>query len=100
MLVIKHIALVKFKPGVSEGQIEDIFAQLKALKEGIPGILDFSSGRNNSPEGLNGGFTHGFIMTMQGAAARDAYLAHPEHEKVKAIALPNVENIVVFDYES
>ena len=100
MPVIHHIALVQFKPGVSQGQIEAIFAQLKSLKDRIPGILDFSSGRNNSHEGLTGGFTHGFIMTMQSAAARDAYLTHPEHEKVKAIALPKVENIVVFDYEA
>ena len=38
-------------------------------------------------------------MTFKDAAARDAYLAHPEHEKFKASALPHIEKVVVFDYE-
>ena len=42
----------------------------------IPGITRFVHGRNCSPEGLAGEFTHMFIMTFEGAAARDTSLPH------------------------
>jgi hypothetical protein len=55
-----------------------------ALRHKIPGIRDFSWGPYSSPEGLHRGFTHGFAMTFADEASRDAYLPHPEHERVKA----------------
>ena len=36
---------------------------------------------NNSPEGKNLGFTHVYMLTFEDAAARDAYLPHPDHAK-------------------
>jgi hypothetical protein len=98
--MLKHIALVKFKAGTSDNKIEELFLEIQRLKDRIPGIVDFTWGKNNSPEGLDQGFTHGFVMTMKDAAARDAYLPHPEHERVKAIVLPFVESVVVFDFNA
>ena len=72
---------------------------LERLQKSIPGILDYCDGINSSPEGLEQGFTHGFIMTFKDAAARDAYLPHPEHERVKAGILPHVESAIIFDFE-
>ena len=43
----------------------------------------------SSPEGLDQGYTHGFVMTFADATARDSYLKHPDHEKFKAAALPH-----------
>jgi hypothetical protein len=99
MPAIKHIALVKFKPGTAPQQINQAFAGIKCLTGVIPGILDYCEGVNSSHEGLNQGFTHGFIMTFKDAAARDAYLPHPEHERVKALIFPLIESVVVFDIE-
>ena len=99
MSKVKHIALIKFKDGVTEEQIQNVFDQLLEISETIPGIEDYVAGPNTSPEGLNQGLTHGFVMTFESAAARDAYLPHPEHERVKAAVLPLVESVVVFDFE-
>lgn len=96
---VKHIALVRFKEGTSEEQIQAIFDSLLDITETIPGIEDYVSGPYSSSEGLNQGYTHGFIMTFTDAAARDAYLPHPEHERVKAMIMPTVESLVVFDFE-
>ena len=71
---LKHLALAKFKPGTSDKQITDFFEAIGKLREVIPGILDYSWGANNSPEGLNQGFTHAFVMTFKDAPARDRYL--------------------------
>ena len=98
MPTVKHVALVKFKPGTGDAKIAECFEAIGQLKNSISGILDYSWGPNNSPEALNQGFTHGFVMTFTNAAARDAYLPHPEHEKVKLLVLPHVESVLVFDY--
>ena len=95
---VQHIALLQFKGGTSNAIVQTVMDELKRLTQVIPGIVDFSIGTNNSPEGLAGGLTHGFVMTFRDASARDAYLPHPEHEKFKALAVPHVEKIVVFDY--
>ena len=50
------------------------------------------------PEGLNDGYTHGFIMTFDSAASRDAYLPHPVHEDVKERVLPHLARVLVFDF--
>ena len=100
MPLVKHVALVRFKPGTGDAKINECFEAIGRLKNSIPGILDYSWGPNNSPESLNQGFTHGFVMTFTNAAARDAYLPHPEHEKVKELVLPHVESVLVFDYEA
>jgi hypothetical protein len=99
MAKVKHIALIKFKDGTSEEQIAQIFDELLDITENIPGIEDYVSGAHSSPESLNQGYSHGLIMTFTDAAARDAFLPHPEHERVKAMMMPQVESLIVFDFE-
>jgi hypothetical protein len=81
-----------------------VFAELAGLKETIPGLLSFAGGPYASPEGLNRGFTHGFAMTFRDAKARDGYLPHPDHERVKESILPLLEGgldgVLAFDFES
>lgn len=91
---------IKFKPQVTQEQIAELFRLLAALRRSISGITDFTGGPNSSPEGLNQGYTHGFLITFETAAARDAYLPHPEHESVKAQLLPCLDGVLVFDWEN
>lgn len=99
MAKIKHVALIKFKEGTTEDQVQKAFDELMDLSESVPGVEDYVAGPNNSPEGLNKGYTHGFVMTFTDAASRDAYLPHPDHERVKASVLPLVDDVLVFDFE-
>lgn len=99
MSKVKHIVLLRFKEGTSPEQIDGIFDSLLDMTESIPGIEDHVSGPNCSPEGLAQDYTHAFIMTFTDSAARDAYLRHPEHERVKALILPAVDSMLVFDFE-
>jgi hypothetical protein len=102
--MITHMVLLKIRKDVPADQIDAVFSALAGLKERIEGILSFSGGPYSSDEGLHRGFTHGFCMTFPDAAARDAYLPHPEHEVVKAMVLEvldgGLEGAVAFDYES
>ncbi len=99
MAKIKHIALVKFKADTTAEQKQMFSDQILDLTETVAGIEDYVSGDNCSPEGMNQGFNHGFVMTFSDAAARDAYLSHPEHERVKALVMPLIESVLVFDFE-
>jgi hypothetical protein len=97
MAKVHHLVLLKFKPG-KDGTFTPLAVALAALKQRLPGFLHFSGGPYSSPEGLNNGFTHGCLMTFADAAARDSYLVHPDHEKVKAEFLPFVEDVIAFDF--
>lgn len=99
MAKVKHIALIKFKDGTPEEEINRIFDELMDISENIPGIEDYVYGPNMSPEGLGDGFSHAFVMTFADAAARDAYLPHPDHEKFKSAALPHIDKVTVVDFE-
>jgi len=85
---VNHAVFLAFKPGTSEAKIKEIFTATGNLKNKIPGIIDYSWGPYSSEEGLNRGYTHGFIMTFVNEAARDAYLPHPEHKKLVDILIP------------
>jgi hypothetical protein len=99
MAKVKHIVLFKFKEGTTAEQIDTAQSALMDLSEDVPGIEDYVSGANNSSEGLSQGYTHGFVMSFESADARDAYLVHPEHTRVKAQLMPWIEALVVFDFE-
>lgn len=99
MAKVKHIALLKFKEGTAQEQIDKIFEDLMDLSENVDGIEDYVSGANSSAEGLNQGYTHGFVMTFKDVAARDAYVPHPEHERLKSALMPLLDSIVVVDFE-
>jgi Stress responsive A/B Barrel Domain len=99
MAKVKHIALLKFKDGVTSEQIAQLFDAVLEITESIDGIEDYVSGTNISNEGFSQGYTHGFVMTFHDVAARDAYLGHPEHERIKGILLELMANGIVFDFE-
>ena len=78
---VRHIVVFKYKPGTTPEQIREVTDAFRDLRKKIPGITAFEDGVNNSPEGKDLGFTHVYQMTFEDAAARDAYLPHPEHAK-------------------
>ncbi|MCA9103006.1 MAG: Dabb family protein [Pirellulales bacterium] len=99
---VKHVVLVKLKPDVTDAQVDEMMTALAGLKDKIPGLLDFSGGAYSSPEGLNKGFSHGFVMTFADEPSRDTYLPHPAHEEVKSIVFGlldgGMDGVVAFDW--
>ncbi len=99
--MIRHVVLVRFKP---DADTTKIFAALKDLQLKIEGIISISAGADTSTEGLQRGNTHGFTVDFVDAAARDAYLPHPEHRHVGAMIVASAEGgldgITVVDWET
>lgn len=98
---VKHVVVFKYKSTATPAQIEEVTTAFKGLKNKIPGIVSFEYGINNSPEKLNKGFTHVYLLTFTDAAARDAYLPHPEHKKFGELLgkLGVLEEPFVVDFE-
>jgi hypothetical protein len=100
--MVHHLVLFRFRHDLPQEAVPAVFAELRALGERIPGITGFSGGVDGSKEGLTRGFTHGFQMTFTDAAARDAYLPHPEHQRVVEQLLPLLEGgldgVLAFDF--
>ncbi len=97
MAHVYHMVVLRFKPG-HDAKAPAVLSALAKLKDRIPGIVHYAGGPYSSPEGMNQGYTHGFLMTFANASARDVYLTHPEHEAVKTEFLPFVEAVVAFDF--
>lgn len=95
---LRHVVAFKFKEGVSEVQIKEVVDAFVALKTSIPIIKSLEWGTNNSPEGLNKGTTHGFILTFTSEKDRDDYLVHPEHKKFVELLMPHMDDAFVIDF--
>ncbi|NRF30478.1 Dabb family protein [Vibrio coralliilyticus] len=96
--MIRHILLIQFKPNASSQQIEELKASFLSMPTQIEGVDSVEWGLNDSPEGKNKNYTHCVMMTFADEAGRDRYLPHPEHDVLKEIFRPILEDIVVFDY--
>lgn len=98
--VLRHIVLFKFKEGTTTEQVQDFEKAFAALENKIPEVRSFEWGLNNSPEGLEKGFTHCFLITFHSEKDRDVYLPHPDHQEFVALIGPSVEDVLVVDYWS
>lgn len=96
--MIRHYGVFQFLPEITPEEIDECFTLMATMVGRIDGLLDFEHGPYMSDEGLNDGYTHGFIMTFDTAESRDAYLPHPIHEEVRAVVAPRLERLVVFDF--
>ena len=99
--MVRHIVVFKYKSSATSEQIQTVTDAFAALKDLIPGIIAFEHGPNTSPEGKDLGFTHVYQLTFTDAAARDAYLPHPDHQKFGETLRNSgiFEDVFVVDYE-
>jgi len=96
--VLRHVVLFKFKEGTTKDQLHDYETAFGALKNKIPEIVSFEWGLNNSPEGLEKGFTHCFFVTFSSEEDREIYLPHPDHQAFVSLIDPSVDDVLVVDY--
>lgn len=96
--VLRHVVLFKFKDGATPEQVKEVEAAFTALPSKINTIIGYEWGNNVSPENLNQGFTHCFLVTFKDAAGRDYYLPHPAHKEFGKILGPHLDKVLVFDF--
>lgn len=99
--MIRHIVLIRFRPAVSEAEIGDLFAELHRIDGKVPGLLAITAGKSESPEKMERGYMHGFVVDFSDWQALQAYQDHPDHQvlgaKLTAAAVGGKEGILCFD---
>lgn len=99
--MIRHIVLTKFKPEVQEEKVREIYAGLAALAERLPGAHHFTGGRSESPEQIERGYLHGFVIDFDGWDALENYAGNEEHKALGAQLVKNavggIDGILVVD---
>jgi Stress responsive A/B Barrel Domain len=96
--MLRHVVNFKFKETSSAADVQKVVDGFRGLKAKIPEIASFEFGTNNSPEGLNDGFTHCFLVTFRSEKDRDAYLPHPAHKAFVDVLKPHLDKVMVIDY--
>jgi hypothetical protein len=97
----RHVVLFKFRENTDEKTLHSIEKAFGELAAKLPFVTGFEWGRNSSPEKLDHGFTHCFIVTFREEADRDAYLPHPDHQAFCRRYLdPNLQEVCVVDFRA
>jgi hypothetical protein len=96
--MLRHVVLFSFKASAHRESVAEIEAAFARLPEQIDLIRAYEWGTNVSPEGIDRGYTHCFLLTFASTADRDAYLVHPAHQAFVANLQPVLEQALVIDY--
>lgn len=95
---LRHVVLFGWKANASKDSIEIAIKAFGELPNQIKTIKSYEWGVNNSPEKLNQGLTHCFVLTFSSEKDRDDYLVHPIHVAFTKL-LPNIlDKVTVLDY--
>jgi hypothetical protein len=96
--VLRHVVLFKFKESATPEDVKKVEAAFADLPGKVPLIKGYEWGKNNSPENLNQGLTHCFLLTFSSEKDRDAYLVHPDHKAFGKTLGPYLDKVTVVDY--
>ena len=96
--VLRHVVLFKFKDSATDADVAKVEKAFADLPSKIDEIVDYEWGTNNSPEGLNQGLTHCFLLTFKSEEDRDAYLIHPDHKAFGSVLGPHLDKVTVVDF--
>tara|TARA_R110002124_G_scaffold222935_1_gene388303 strand:+ start:307 stop:720 length:414 start_codon:yes stop_codon:yes gene_type:complete len=94
----RHVVFFKFKDDASPDQIRGIEIAFAELSKKIETITGYEWGTNVSPEGLNDGFTHCFLVSFADKAGLDVYLPHEAHQAFVAELKPLLDKVCVVDF--
>lgn len=95
---LRHIVLFGWKQNANTDSIQNAIKAFGELPKQLKMIKKYEWGVNNSPEKLNQGLTHCFVLTFSSEKDRDAYLVHPIHQAFTKL-LPNIlDKVTVLDY--
>lgn len=96
--LLRHVVLFSFKEDSYPAGVKTVEDAFAALPGQISEIYDYEWGTNNSPEGLDKGYTHLFFVTFKSEADRAVYLPHPAHLAFVEVLKPHLREVLVVDY--
>ncbi|KAK0639177.1 stress responsive A/B barrel domain-containing protein [Cercophora newfieldiana] len=105
---VTHTVLFQFKSDLPAAEVKAACARFLALKETCIHpthngnyILSLKGGKDNSPEGLQNGITHGFVVEFSSVEDRDYYVTNdPTHMAFVKSIEELVEKAIVVDFKN
>lgn len=94
---VRHIVHFKFKADADKAAVEKVVQEFAKLKTKIPQVESVEFGTDVSPEKLNKGFSHTWIVSFKNEADRDTYLKHKDHLAFVGVLQPVLEEAMVVD---
>jgi hypothetical protein len=79
LMKLRHVVLFGFGKAQSPAATAEVIRRFVELKALVPDIDDFDWGENSSPEGLDRGHSHAFLLTFASARARRLPCASRSH---------------------
>ena len=96
--LLRHVVMFKFNESSSPAEVTQVIDAFRLLPSKISEVAGFEFGQNNSPEGLENGFTHCFLITFHSEKDRKTYLDHAAHSQFVEILKPHLDNVQVIDF--
>ncbi|KAI1067846.1 hypothetical protein LB507_010533 [Fusarium sp. FIESC RH6] len=108
-MTVTHTVLFQFKSDVDSSQVREaclICDRFLALKDqcihptsNTPYIVSLVGGKDNSPEGMQNGLTHGFVVIFNSTEDRDYYVkTDPAHQDFIGKVGSLLEKVTVLDF--
>lgn len=95
---LRHVVLFGWKEKADTASISKAVEAFRKLPAQITAIRKFEWGTNNSPEKLNNGLTHCFLLSFASEKDRDDYLVHPAHKAFTTLLPDILDKVTVLDY--
>ncbi|CAG7554976.1 unnamed protein product, partial [Fusarium equiseti] len=96
-MTVTHTVLFQFKSDVDSSQVRE--ACLANPFINTPYIVSLVGGKDNSPEGMQNGLTHGFVVIFNSTEDRDYYVkTDPAHQDFISKVGSLLEKVTVLDF--
>lgn len=101
--MIRHCVMLDV-PSAAIKDLEVALRDLETLTQNLPGISGFVAGPNRDFEGKTPGYSYGFTLDAEDAAALQSYADDPAHQaigrRLVALCSKGVDGILVYDLEA
>ena len=95
---LRHVVLFTFKATSSKESVDSVVKAFNSLYGTVPQVRKMEWGMNMSPEHLDQGFTHCFVLTFRSEKDLADYQQHPAHKAFQTILKPHMDRVFVVDY--
>ena len=95
---LRHVVLFTFKATSSVNSVDSVVKAFNHLYGTVPQVKKMEWGLNMSPEHLDQGFTHCFVLTFSSEKDLASYQLHPAHKGFQTILKPHMDKVFVVDY--
>ncbi len=95
---LRHVVLFTFKATSSKEDVAKVTRTFNDLYGKVPEVKKMEWGLNMSPEHLDQGFTHCFVLTFSSEKDLASYQLNPAHKAFQEVLKPHMDKVFVVDY--